>query len=261
MKVGAMNNPRMSLIDEVKSIGDFGFDYMDLTLEYPQATVEMIRSQMGELKETLASYNLGLVGHMPWFLNIIHPYERVREAIIVECDGIFKMCQELGIGHVTIHPDFMKLKREQRELLKSTTESLTTLSDMASAHGLILCLENFEEEYFSVDSLKRILSTVPKMRFTLDVGHAYMKAKKTESVLAMVSEMKPYLNHVHMHDNHGQRDEHLPLGVGTIDFQKIVEALKRAGYDKTITLEIHSDDREYLEISKRKLHTMWRSGG
>jgi sugar phosphate isomerase/epimerase len=80
-----------------------------------------------------------------------------------------------------------------------------------------------------------------------------MKAKKTDSVLNMMRELKPWLNHVHLHDNHGFRDEHLPLGVGAIELPKIIAGLKAAGYDKTITLEIHADDREYLQISKRKL--------
>jgi sugar phosphate isomerase/epimerase len=257
MKIGAMNNPRKDVVDEVKLIGEQGFDYVDLTIEYPQAMPEQIRTNMKGLKDTLSTYNLGLVGHMPWFLNIIHPYESVRAAIIAECDTIFKMCQELGIEHVTIHPDYMKLRREQKELVAETIKSMRTLSANAQAHGLTLCLENFEEEYFSVDNIKQILSSVDSLKFTLDIGHAYMKVKKTANVLSFISELAPYINHVHMHDNHGFRDEHLPLGVGTIEFPRIIEALKAQGYDRTVTLEVHADDREYLQISKRKLRGMW----
>jgi len=256
MKIGAMNNPRNNLIDEVKLFGDYKFDYLDITIEYPQATPDKIRANMKGLKDTLSTYDMGLVGHMPWFLHIIHPYESVRSAVIAECDRIFDMSAELGIEHVTIHPDPMRLKRSQKEVLARTKESLATLSDSARGHGLTLCLENFEEEYFSVEDLEDILSSTDGLKFTLDVGHAYMKARKVDSVLNMMSELKPYLNHVHMHDNHGFRDEHLPLGVGDIDFQKILAGLKAAKYDKTITLEIHAEDREYLQISQRKLKEM-----
>jgi sugar phosphate isomerase/epimerase len=257
MKVGAMNNPRKALLDEVRLFGEYGFDYVDLTIEYPKATPERIRAEMGALKEALSSYHMGLVGHMPWFLNIIHPYDEVRAAVLSECGKIFAMCAELSIGHVTIHPDYMRLKREQKEVVEMTVQSLAALSADAKGHGLTLCLENFEEEYFSTDQLKHILSSVDGLRFTLDIGHAYMKAKKTDSVVHMLNELKPYLSHVHLHDNHGFRDEHLPLGVGTIEMPKILGALKASGYDKTITLEVHADDREYLQISQRKLKEMW----
>jgi len=257
MKVGAMNNPRKKLLAEVKLIGEYGFEFLDLTIEYPAATPEKIRADMKALKDLISTYDLGLVGHMPWFLNIIHPYDSVRAAVISECDKIFAMCAELGIEHVTIHPDFMKLKRGEAELVELTVDSLKILVARALKHNLTLCLENFEEDYFSVDNLKQILSEASGLKFTLDVGHAYMRVKKTDNVLNMMNELRPYLNHVHMHDNHGFRDEHLPLGVGTIDLPKIVKGLKNSGYDKTITLEIHADDREYLQISKRKLAEMW----
>jgi sugar phosphate isomerase/epimerase len=257
MKVGAMNNPRNRLLDEVRLIGESGFDYVDLTVEYPEATPQKIRADMPKLRDALSTRGLGLVGHMPWFLNIIHPYEGVRKATLAECGRIFDVCAELGIGHVTIHPDFQRFRRQQREVVALTVESLGELAAEAGSRGLTLCLENFEEDYFSVENLREIFASVEGLKFTLDVGHAYMKAKKTDNVVRMIGELKGSLRHVHMHDNHGFRDEHLPLGVGSIEFPKIVAALQDAGYDGTITLEIHADDREYLEISKRKLMDMW----
>jgi sugar phosphate isomerase/epimerase len=259
MKYGAMNNPRNNLLDEVRLFGEYGFDYVDLTVEYPQATPDKIRSDMKALKDLLSTYNLGLVGHMPWFLNIIHPYEGVRAAMIAECRKVFGICGELGIEHVTVHPDFMKLKRDRKEIMATTAESLSELASAAKENGLTLCLENFEEDYFSAKDLRHIMEKTGGLKMTLDVGHAYMKAGGVNTVLEMIEKLKGYLHHVHIHDNHGGHDEHLPLGVGTIDVKKVVQALKDAGYDKTMTLEIHSDDREYLQISRRKLKEMWGS--
>jgi len=257
MKIGAMNNPRKPLLDEIKLFGGYGFDYLDLTLEYPEATPERIKEQAIEIKAALKSYDMGLVGHMPWFLNIIHPYESVRKAIVLESDKIFSMAHKLGIEHITIHPDYMKLKRENKQLVSETIASLKVLVEKVSEHHLTLCLENFEEEYFSVGNLKQIMSEVSGLKMTLDVGHAFMRVKKVDNIVNMINELKESIIHVHMHDNGGFRDEHLPLGVGAIEFPKVVEALKAAGYDKTITLEIHAEDREYLQISKRKLEGMW----
>lgn len=255
MRIGAMNNPRNDLLEEVRLIAGMGFDYLDLTVEYPEATPQKITKDLPGFRDSLGG--LGLVGHMPWFFNIIHPYEGIRKSTIEECGRIFDICAALGIKQVTIHPDPQRMKRQQREVVELTVESLKSLSGMAKDRGLTLCLENFEEDYFSVESLRQILSRVDGLMFTLDVGHAYMRIKKTDSVVNMISELKPWISHVHLHDNHGFRDEHLPLGVGAIELPKIVAGLKAIGYDKTITLEIHADDREYLGISKRKLKEMW----
>ena len=92
MKIGAMNNPRNGVLDEVRLIGGQGFDYLDLTIEFPEATPQKLRAEKAALKDALSTYNLGLVGHMPWFLNIIHPYDSVRKATLEECGVIFDMC-------------------------------------------------------------------------------------------------------------------------------------------------------------------------
>jgi sugar phosphate isomerase/epimerase len=257
MRYGAMNNPRKKLLEEVRLFGDFGFDYVDLTVEYPQATPEKVRANMKALQDTLSTYNMGLVGHMPWFLNIIHPYDGVRAAMLAECRNVFEVCRELGIEHVTVHPDYMKLKRERKEIRRKTVESLTELVKAASDSGVTLCFENFEEDYFKVEDLRNILEETDGLKMTLDVGHAYMKSGGMDAVVGMIRELSGWLTHVHVHDNHGGHDEHLPLGVGNIEFDKVVKTLKIAGYDKTITLEIHSDDREYLQISLRKMKEMW----
>jgi sugar phosphate isomerase/epimerase len=50
---------------------------------------------------------------------------------------------------------------------------------------------------------------------------------------------------------------HLPLGVGNINWAKIVKALKNAGYDGTITIEVFGDDDDYLIMSRNKLKRLW----
>ena len=65
------------------------------------------------------------------------------------------------------------------------------------------------------------------------------------------------IDHIHISDNFGKEDNHLPIGTGTIDFPKIVKALKEIGYNKTITLEIFSRDKDYLKISRDKLAALF----
>ena len=75
----------------------------------------------------------------------------------------------------------------------------------------------------------------PRLGLCLDVGHANTVVSKTPPA-DWLAPMLPDLRHVHLHDNHGALDEHLPLGAGTIDFAPILAALA-AHPDITITLE------------------------
>jgi hypothetical protein len=66
------------------------------------------------------------------------------------------------------------------------------------------------------------------------------------------------LRHVHLHDNRGgSQDLHLPLGAGNLDTRRHVRALKAAGYDGTITLEVFTPDWHYLAYSRDVLRRLW----
>jgi len=52
------------------------------------------------------------------------------------------------------------------------------------------------------------------------------------------------------------RDLHLPLGCGDVDWERAVKILKDY-YDGTITLEVFSRDRDYVLLSREKLKKLW----
>ena len=47
--------------------------------------------------------------------------------------------------------------------------------------------------------------------------------------------MAPWLFHVHLHNNFGEKDLHLPLGEGSVDMEEILRALQDT--QATLTLE------------------------
>jgi len=74
----------------------------------------------------------------------------------------------------------------------------------------------------------------------------------------MIRRFYDRLTHVHISDNKGgYGDLHIPLGTGNLDWKKGVKLLKDFGYNGTITLEIFSNDRNYLILSKEKLKSFW----
>jgi sugar phosphate isomerase/epimerase len=103
-----------------------------------------------------------------------------------------------------------------------------------------------------------IFKGFPELRLTLDIGHANLGSGKNRST-EFIHHFGYRIGHVHANDNFGKEDNHLPIGAGVIDFEKILKELNQTQYNETITLEVFSRDRDYLKISMEKIKRMWES--
>ena len=68
----------------------------------------------------------------------------------------------------------------------------------------------------------------------LDLGHAHITVGVAQAIAAMGNRIAS----VHVHDNHGLKDEHLWPGDGTIEWPDPVEALKKLATPPATVLEI-----------------------
>jgi sugar phosphate isomerase/epimerase len=82
---------------------------------------------------------------------------------------------------------------------------------------------------------------------TFDFGHA--------NTMGMVNDFLPYVkraNHIHIHDNHGMSDEHLSLGDGTINWEKVGKTIA-ADYSGVVVIEGRSTEeaKKSLAVFRR----------
>jgi sugar phosphate isomerase/epimerase len=134
--------------------------------------------------------------------------------------------------------------------------SLEAMVEKAERLGLCLCLENMFPRSNSLvdpDDFVEIFERFPELKMTFDIGHANIGGSGGKRALGFLERFHDRIEHIHASDNFGKEDNHLPVGAGTVDFPKIIKAIKGVGYDKTITLEVFSRDRDYLKISREKL--------
>ncbi|MBU2104607.1 MAG: sugar phosphate isomerase/epimerase [Nanoarchaeota archaeon] len=69
---------------------------------------------------------------------------------------------------------------------------------------------------------------------TLDVGHLNIYKKKgfeDKDLLKEIDAIKKYVKHVHLTDNFGYSDSHLPPGMGNVPIKEILEKLEKEGVD------------------------------
>jgi sugar phosphate isomerase/epimerase len=255
MKIGLMNNPRTDLAAEIDFIASSGFDFIDLTLEYPKAHIDVIDS--GKVLSALKDSGLAVVGHTTYYLPFASPVNSIREAAVndvIRCLGFFK---EAGAQIVTVHPDPGAGAIETETTISLNALSFKIISDEASKRDISIVVENVPGVFSSVEALGTILRTVPGLGFHLDVGHAFIRRNRFKHLL---SRFKNKLLHVHLSDNRLREDDHMPLGAGNIDWNAVVKALKDVGYDSTITLEVFSNDRRYAIASRDKIKELWKLG-
>lgn len=250
MKIGIMNNPLKSLYDEAELCGKNGFDFLDLTIEGPNAT----SVDMAKLSQTLDAYGLFITGHTDPCLPYAYPIRGIREACFMElkrCAGIFST---LGAKIMNIHPCYFSPPAMRKDLVSFHIEALQPIVEMAASYGLTVVLENYKAPFDRVSTFKSILAEVPGLKLHLDFGHTNFGINSHE---VFCGELGEYIKHVHFSDNRSRSDDHMPLGVGTVNWKKAVNSLKTAGYNRTITLEIFCHDpgiqHKYLDLSREFL--------
>lgn len=114
--------------------------------------------------------------------------------------------------------------------------------------SLPVAVENvFDESPYPIADLA---SHIHASHFSLclDVGHAH--AFSTVPVKEWITVLSPWITHLHLHDNHGTKDEHLPIGEGTLPWEEIFPLLQALPRLAGITLENTSDEDFILSLQR-----------
>ena len=265
MNVSAMTNPGNNIMEELEELTKLDFNIIELDIEGPEAkSDELDLKQIKEFQRQRKKEKkpVKFIAHAPWELNFGSPYDRIRKGAVEEAKEILKTLEELDIDFVTMHTyshtgSFYK-SQKKHEIVSSFIESAQELIPFAEERGITIGFENIGN-LIKLKDFERIFDEIPDLKITFDIGHAYLESEKESKLNDFIENNIERIEHVHICDNFGDEDDHLPLGAGEIEWKKTIKALKEAGYDGHITAEVHSHDREYLYISKRKLERAWRN--
>jgi sugar phosphate isomerase/epimerase len=255
MKIGAMNHPAREIAAEIRWMAEMGLDFLDLTLEPPSATSWRVDAR--EVRRLLEEYNLGVVGHTAYYIPMASPFEEIRQASVAEFRRCIRQFAEIGVKWMNIHPDRHAPMHNRAFYIQRNIQTLEELLPEAEACGVGLMIENLPGDFNSPAQLGELLDPLPSLGLHLDIGHSNLMVPHNTcgEILAAYGDR---LRHVHLHDNKGgHADLHLPLGSGTLDVAKEVAALKKFGYDGTITLEVFTPDTHYLAYSRDVLRRLW----
>ena len=139
-----------------------------------------------------------------------------------------------------------------RDAGERNAEAVAAVAARAAELGQRIMVENMGGGFGTPDELRPLLDAADNVDFHLDIGHANVRPYGQPNRLASLLEaFGDRIAHVHLHDNKGRYDDHLPLGVGTLDFRDSARRLRATGWDGTLTLEVHSaKEPVYIHASR-----------
>ncbi len=207
-----------------------------------------------KIAEALTKTELGCTLHAPFFdLAPGGLDEHVLAATRNKLNKAFDLIEIFRPAAVVCHLNYEENKHGYKQAAWFDTALATwrKLLAQATAQQVPLMLENTYET--GPEQHMKMLAALnsPFARFCLDVGHVAAFAKNTWQ--DWLPTLTPWLGHIHLHDNHGDRDAHLAPGRGSFDFSGLFSYLKTQRLQPLVTLEPHTEDdlRESLAALDR----------
>jgi len=203
------------------------------------------------LQELRASYELSYSIHAPYAdTNLAADDDLIREWILKRIRASIRFASELDARCVVVHPGwttatdrFMKGRAWELNL-----RSLRWLLRYAEEYGVDMLIENVpgptpyllvsaEDFQLFYDEMKQPMGMV------LDVAHANLNGEVAE----FTRRFSDRIRHVHVSDNDGESDQHLPIGDGGIDWEGVMALLRGSGFSGWVVVESYSDVQRCLD--------------
>ena len=236
MKIGAstLAGIENDLENVLEFIEELGIEYAEIVHQYPHDKIDI---------ESLESFNLKYSVHAPFMdVNIAALQEKSRLNSIMQIKESIDFANKINAEAVVVHPGlatFLANKYFLDTVYEFANESIREIGDYGRDLGVLTTIENMPTFdgmlYKNMNDLNDLLVSLD-MSMTLDIGHANHAGYSPDEMIF------DSIKHIHMHDNFGDDDAHLPLGEGSIDLKRVVNNLESKNYDGIYILEVNDYD-------------------
>lgn len=255
----------------LKKIKECGFDGADFALNAYQSDDDFfhpddgyillkpekeIKEYFGELKKLADGIGLeiGQV-HAPYYF--IEPDKMLDKEFLKRFINSVKATRYLGSDYLVVHPIVLSdPENNYKKNLNMNAEFYGALRPAMKEYGVTVAVENMD----AINPLKKTgvpstCSSAEKINDLLDLlgeeycacldtGHAFVAGQEPAHMARLLGKR---LKLLHLHDNDGNDDLHVPPRCGYIDWKGFLQALKDINYNGYINMEI-----DYLRLTHDK---------
>ncbi len=262
----------LSYVDALLFAAEHGFDAFEVNIYFPAVDLDSWNwNEIEAIKKISRDEEIEISVHAAFYdLNIAALLKGIREESVRYINKSIDLCHELGGEVVTVHPGKFTYEiepgtsPETDPLMKiqwdHNIESLKRINAYAESKSISLCLENlgWDEVAQSFEDMKKIRNEVgDTLQFTLDLGHA--RIKYDGGVEEGFRVLGDNIRHIHLSDNYGKEDDHLPIGEGNTDFSSFFHLIKDFPYIITLELIVPGSDPSPIVNSLAYLRTLERN--
>ena len=241
--VWSLPGPEAEVMSRVAKAGFSSIDVRPSALTSPIA--HDIAGQLG-LRVSCVAASFGL----PDGASLESPDERASGQAMDYINQSLSEAAELGAKTAYIVPG----KAEGGTYLDRLARNLSLAAEGASNSGIKLCVEHFPGSALpTVSETLAFLQGIghPNLYLLFDTGHAQISG---EEMVATIKAAGPHLGYVHLNDNDGLGDLHLPLLDGIMDrraLTRMLNALVDVGYSGPLSFELNQNLPDTDESLKR----------
>jgi len=211
------------------------------------------------VREEFSARGLRITQHGPYHeANPASLDELTRAYTVKKYREAFTAAEALGATSIVLHAGYSE-KRYNGDVdywLERGMKTWPEFVKRAEDSGIIIAAEHiFERE---PTPLKRLVEEINSPNFRLCVDSGHLNVFSAVSFETWFEALGPYIAELHLHDNRGKSDEHLPLGDGSIDFTEYFRLLKKYDVRPIYTIEPHNEEvfSEALKAAKKFVSQM-----
>ena len=159
-----------------------------------------------------------------------------------------------GAQLMTIHLGDCGDDADRQAVLKTLAGVLDATLPRAQRHGVVISIENVPALWgggviggraADFDFLFEAVRS-PLVGLNLDVGHANLNG----DIGLLLSRHGRRLINTHLHDNHGDNDDHFAPGKGTVDWDGLFDTLERLDYRGPLNFEFPDAGDAYRDFAR-----------
>ncbi len=201
-----------------------GFQLIEILCEGPYWPRNLLKTT--DNADVFSSYDIDVYLHAPTIdLNPASLNPGIRDETLIQIKETLDLAVDIGAKAITTHAGMIhRMEDRIRNIAKEySVETLTKANQYAEEVGVIFSVENMPSRYaYFCNTAQEHAYFLDQCGCcaTVDLGHA-----NTNDDPESFSRLKNTY-YYHLSDNNGKKDQHLPLGEGTLDLN-LINGIKR----------------------------------
>lgn len=231
-----------SLGEALEQITLLGFEYVDLIAIkgwnhiVPEELAADFKRLAGQAQQLLQRHRL-----KPVALNtaVAAPYQRnditVNEQRLREAEALARLAASLGVDVVSFFPGpkWPAQEMERATVVEGQVRTIEELLAIGERHGVAFVMEpHYNTPFETLEQVRELLERAPHLCIAYDPSHFAMQSISPEDTEFLLDRA----SHVHLRDAAPEK-MHVPLGTGTVDFDRLLRALNNNDYRGHISIE------------------------